>query len=166
MKNVIILSATTRSNLQLSKDIASHAPDDLNCEIVVIEEMNLPLYCPQVEEKGIPPAVTELVTKMSAAGALILVAPEYNGSIPPVMNNLIAWISRASKEWRQSFAGKFAAVATMSGGGGAKVLQAMRSQLEHLGTTVHSHALLCTGQKPLNPESAKKIMSDFSHWLR
>tara|TARA_R110002049_G_scaffold181790_8_gene349243 strand:+ start:1337 stop:1837 length:501 start_codon:yes stop_codon:yes gene_type:complete len=166
MKNILILSATTRSNLQLAKDIASHAPDDLKCEIVVVEEMDLPLYCPQVEEKGIPQAVTDLVVKMSSAGALCLVAPEYNGSIPPVINNLIAWISRASKEWRQSFAGKFAVVGTMSGGGGAKVLQAMRTQLEHLGTTVHSHAIHCTSQKPLNPETAKKVMSDVSHWLR
>lgn len=166
MKKLLILSATSRSNYQLSKEIASFAPDDLKCEIIVIEQMDLPLYTPKNEESGIPIAVVELVEKMSSAGALVLVAPEYNGSIPPVMNNLIAWISRASKEWRQSFSGKFAAVATMSGGGGAKVLQAMRTQLEHLGTTVHSHGLLCTSQKPLNPESAKKVMSDFSHWLR
>lgn len=166
MKNIIILSATSRSNLQLAKDIAAQAPNDVSVEIVTLEDLNIPLYSPGIEPAGVPADILVLTEKMTKAGAFVLVAPEYNGSMPPVVNNAIAWISRATKEWRASFSGKFAAVATMSGGGGAKVVQAMRSQLEHLGTTVHSHSIICTSQKPLNAESAKKIMSDLAHWIR
>lgn len=166
MKNILILSATPRSNHELAKQIAEQAPSDVETAIIVLEELDIPLYTPTAEIKGIPKDIVDLMEKMSRAGAFVLLAPEYNGSMPPVVNNSIAWISRASKEWRASFAGKFAAVGTMSGGGGQKVVQAMRTQLEHLGTTVHSHSLVCSSQKPLNPESAKKVMSDLSHWLR
>tara|TARA_R110000868_G_scaffold72133_9_gene210440 strand:+ start:4456 stop:4956 length:501 start_codon:yes stop_codon:yes gene_type:complete len=165
MKKILILSATSRSNLKLAQDIAAQAPVDVEVEILVLEDIDLPLYSPKVETTGVPKAALDLSLALQSAGAFILVAPEYNGSMPPVVNNAIAWISRCSKEWRASFSDKFAAVATMSGGGGHKVVQAMRSQLEHLGTTVHSHALVCTSQKALNPDSAKKLMSDLTKWI-
>jgi NAD(P)H-dependent FMN reductase len=75
------------------------------------------------------------------------------------MSNAIAWISRAGGEdWRNAFNGKYAAVATHSGGGGQKVLSAMRSQLQHLGTTVLARELLTHYQKALNPDSAKAVL--------
>ena len=165
-KKILILSATCRSNLELSKEIAAQAPKDVETSMVILEELNIPLYTPQAESAGIPATITKLATQMAKAGGFVLVAPEYNGSMPPVVNNAIAWLSRAGDDWRASFAGKFAVVATMSGGGGAKVIQAMRGQLEHLGTTVHAHALMCASFKPLNAESAKKVMGDLGHWLR
>ena len=33
----------------------------------------------------------------------IIVAPEYNGVMPPVLNNAMAWTSRATKNWRDAF---------------------------------------------------------------
>tara|TARA_R110000868_G_scaffold117600_15_gene312612 strand:+ start:107239 stop:107739 length:501 start_codon:yes stop_codon:yes gene_type:complete len=165
MKKILILSATSRSNLKLAKEIAAQAPTGVEVEIQILEDIDLPLYSPKVEADGVPAAALTLSESLKSVGAFILVAPEYNGSIPPVVNNAIAWISRCSKEWRASFNDKFAAVATMSGGGGQKVVQAMRSQLEHLGTTVHSRAIVCTSQKELNPESAKKIMADLTKWI-
>jgi len=166
MKKILIISATNRSNLELANQIAAQAPADVQTSVVVLEKMDIPLYTPDLEANGVPADAVKLMEQLQSHGAFILVAPEYNGSMPPVVNNAIAWVSRASKEWRASFQGKFAVVATMSGGGGQKVVEAMRKQLEHLGTTVHAHALVCSGQKPLNPESAKKIMADISHWLR
>lgn len=166
MKNILLISATPRSNHELAKQIAAEAPNDVETAIIVLEELDIPLYSPSAEAAGIPKAIFELTEKMSRAGAYVFVAPEYNGSLPPVLNNAIAWISRSTKDWRHNFSGKFAVVATMSGGGGNKVVQAMRTQLEHLGTTVHSHALVCSSQKALNPESANRVMSDLSHWLR
>lgn len=166
MKNILLISATARSNFKLAQDIAAQAPSEVKTSIVVLEELDVPLYCPQAEAQGVPAPIVELTNQLAASDAFVLLAPEYNGSIPPVVTNAIAWISRASKDWRASFSGKFAAVGTMSGGGGQKVVQAMRTQLEHLGTTVHSHSLVCSGQKPLNPESAKKVMADLAHWVR
>lgn len=167
MKKILIVSATPRSNLQLAKDIAAQAPSDVETNIVVLEELDLPIYTPTLEAKdGVPVAAHELAQKFLDCGAFVLVAPEYNGSTPPVVSNALAWISRTTKQWRDGFMNKFAVVATMSAGGGVKVTEAMRSQLGHLGTTVHAHSIVCTMQKPLNPETAKKVLSDLSHWLR
>ncbi len=166
MKTILIIAATPRSNHELAQSLAALAPADVKVTTVVLEELNLPLYTPTNEATGIPPAAIELSNLIIAAGAMVCVAPEYNGSVPPVYNNAIAWVSRTQKEWRAGFIDKFAAVATMSGGGGARVVQMMRSQLEHLGTTVHSHALVCGPSKALNPDSGRKIMSDLAQWQR
>ena len=54
--------------------------------------------------------------------------------------------------------GKVGAVATHSGGGGMKVLAAMRSQLEHLGTTVVARQIATGRGKDLNPDSARAVL--------
>src|SRR5690606_19583342 len=103
MKKILIISATSRSNLELGKAIAAQAPDGVETSFVVLEDLKMPLYNPKIESEGVPSDIVDLTVKMAEVGAFILIAPEYNGSIPPVVNNAIAWISRASKEWRASF---------------------------------------------------------------
>jgi hypothetical protein len=71
----------------------------------------------------------------------------------------VAWVSRAGGEnWRDAFNYKYAVVGTHSGGGGAKLVGAVRQQLEHLGTTVLARSIITNYQKELNPESAKTIL--------
>ena len=48
----------------------------------------------QDSEKSPPPAVTDLKTRIRAADAILIVTPEYNGSIPGVLKNAIDWLSR------------------------------------------------------------------------
>ena len=77
------------------------------------------------------------------------------------INNAIAWVSRSGQDdWRAAFAQKFCALATHSGGGGDKVLLAMRTQMEHLGCNVLARQLLTHYQKPLNPESATAVLKE------
>jgi len=55
------------------------------------------------DEKGIQKEVTELATQLLTFNALIIVSPEYNGSMPPVLNNAIAWVSRAGDDFKAIF---------------------------------------------------------------
>ena len=52
MKNLLIISSTKNSNFELSKDIKKFfdSKKDINCSIISLEQFNLPLYRPELEE--------------------------------------------------------------------------------------------------------------------
>ncbi len=157
---ILYLCSSSGKNLELAKFL-KETGESLGGEHQLIDlvALNLPLYSTVAESEGMPSQIKDLCNQMIDAKGFVYIAPEYNGSIPPVMSNSIAWISRAGGEdWRNAFNGKYAAVATHSGGGGQKVLSAMRTQLEHLGTTVIARELLTHYQKALNPDSAKAVL--------
>src|SRR5918996_4658817 len=64
-------------------------------------------YNEDVKERGFPPPEQELREKIRAAGALLIVTPEYNRSIPGVLKNAIDWASRPPD---QPFDGKPTAI--------------------------------------------------------
>ncbi|MBF0197483.1 MAG: NAD(P)H-dependent oxidoreductase [Planctomycetes bacterium] len=154
-----IVSASTGKNLELALKLQSLLQEkDVQVELVNLVELDLPLYTSEREILGMPSSAVSLAEMFSQATDFIFVAPEYNGSLPPVLNNAIAWVSRSGGEdWRAAFSGKIAAVATHSGGGN-KVLSAMRSQLEHLGVTVLARQIHTHYQKELNPDSARAVI--------
>ncbi|TLP38569.1 NADPH-dependent FMN reductase [Arcobacter arenosus] len=160
MSKIGILVASSNNNLKLGEKLSQLA-DELNVESEVINlvDLNLPLYSTVEEEKnGIPETVKLLADKILSLKAFIVVAPEYNGVMPPVLNNAMAWTSRSTKDWRDAFNEKIVGLATHSGGGGAKGLQAMRIQFQHLGANILARELLTTYEKPLNEESAKNMI--------
>ena len=160
-QKVLILCATKNNNWNLSENLKGHIEKlDMEAELICLEDLNLPLYTPSKEADGEVKEAKDLTEKLIAANGLILVAPEYNGSIPAVTINAISWVSRSGGEdWRAAFNGKIAVVATHSGGGGAKVCSAMRQQLEHLGSVVLPRPIVTNYSKELNPESAEAIFS-------
>ncbi|HEY1720174.1 MAG TPA: NAD(P)H-dependent oxidoreductase [Magnetospirillaceae bacterium] len=60
-----------------------------------------------------PPAVQELIDKVTAADAILFVTPEYNFSIPGGLKNAIDWFSR---DPNKGFAGKPVGIMGASGG--------------------------------------------------
>ncbi|NQY94460.1 MAG: NAD(P)H-dependent oxidoreductase [Campylobacteraceae bacterium] len=160
MSKIGILVASSNNNQKLALKLQEVALE-AGCEVELINlvDLRLPLYSTvEEEENGIPQVATDLATKILALKAFIIVAPEYNGVMPAVLNNAMAWTSRATKEWRDAFDEKIVALATHSGGGGTKVLQAMRIQFQHLGANVLARELLTTYEKPLNDDSAKNVI--------
>lgn len=76
----------------------------------------IPLYNGDVENEGIPDAVTVLKDRIAAADGLLLVTPEYNNSIPGVMKNAIDWLSRPPEDIARVFHGRPVAVMGASPG--------------------------------------------------
>jgi chromate reductase len=149
----LIISATKNNNKLLADSLGETAKElSLEVKVICLEDYDLPVYTPSREKDGIPENANILTLLFANASSLTFCAPEYNGSMPPIVNNAIAWISRAA------FNGKPAVVATHSGGGGLKVTQAMRAQLEHLGAIVVPRPVVTNFSKSLNSESAMAIL--------
>lgn len=159
MSKLVILSASSGKNLELAKSIEEMAQSmGFTSEVMDLIELDLPLYSIKEESKGIPCQAKELTEVVKSAGSLVFLSPEYNGSIAPSFNNAIAWISRATEDWREAFSGKSALIGTHSGGGGAHVLMALRMQLSFIGMNVLGRQILTNFSKPLNPESLKSCL--------
>jgi chromate reductase, NAD(P)H dehydrogenase (quinone) len=159
MSDVLIFVASRVKNVELGQKLADEIEaQGASYEIVNLVDLALPLY-PCENEEAVEKAIT-LTEKVKAAKSLLSVAPEYNGSLPPALNNTMAWISTATKDWRETFNGKPVALATHSGGGGAHVLLAMRQQFSYIGANVLGRELLTHYQKELNPESATAVIKE------
>ncbi len=156
-----ILCASTGNNLKLSESINNVLKElGQESEVILLEDYNLPLYSTRMEEKGLPEAAKKLEADLSSATGFVVVAPEYNGTTPAMLNNAVSWISRAGNEdWRAAFNGKFAVAATHSGGGGAKVIASIKQMMEHLGCNTLARPIMTNYQKEFNPKSAKTILS-------
>ncbi len=79
-------------------------------EGAVLETFDLegiPPFNQDLENKP-PPKVKELKDKVRAAGAILIVTPEYNYSIPGVLKNAIDWVSRPYRD--NAFDGKPVAI--------------------------------------------------------
>lgn len=164
MAKIGILVASSNNNQKLGLKLQELALKE-GCEVELINlvDLRLPLYSTiEEEENGIPETVLDLATTILELKAFIIVAPEYNGVMPPVLNNAMAWTSRATKDWRDAFNEKIVGLATHSGGGGAKGLQAMRIQFQHLGANILARELLTTYEKPLNEETARGMIASLT----
>ena len=156
MSKIGILVASATNNRKLGDKLQELASAE-NVETIVVNlvDLHLPLYSTVEEERnGIPDTAKNLAEQILALKAFIIVAPEYNGVMPPVLNNAMAWTSRATEHWRDAFDAKVVGLATHSGGGGTKGLQAMRIQFQHLGANILAREILTTYEKPLNEEAA------------
>jgi len=156
MSKIGILVASANNNVNLANKLQEIATQNgVEAELIKLVDLDLPLYSTVEEERnGIPENALGLAEKILSLKAFIVVAPEYNGVMPPVLNNAMSWTSRATKDWRDAFNEKIVGLATHSGGGGAKGLQAMRIQFQHLGANILARELLTTYEKPLNEDSA------------
>ena len=160
MKNVLIISATNDKNLLLANklnDIISKM--NVLTDLICLEDLNLPLFTSNIDLNN--NNINEFSEKLSKSSGLIICGPENNGGVPPVLSNALTWVSVKSKNWRDAFNGKFAIIATHSGGNGFRFLLAIRSQLEHMGTNVLSRTISVSKDIPLNKDSARKILNSF-----
>ena len=164
MSKIGILVASSNNNLKLGlklQELAKSQNHDV--ELINLVDLRLPLYSTvEEQENGIPESALDLDTKILALNALIVVAPQYHGVMPPVLNNAMAWTSRATKDCRDAFIEKIVALATHSGGGGEKGLQAMRIRFQHLGANILAREILTTYEKPLNEETAISMINNLA----
>ncbi|MDR4533425.1 NAD(P)H-dependent oxidoreductase [Glutamicibacter sp. PS] len=82
------------TNLQLAEAAAHHNPEGV--EVTVFSGLeNIPFYNEDRDIEGqVPASALELRAAAEAADAVLLVSPEYNGTMPAVLKNAIDWLSR------------------------------------------------------------------------
>ncbi len=160
MKHILIISATKGNNLVLARELKPIL-DNLGVQsnIISLEDFVLPLYYPGILVDG--SRIESVENVFLNSDGLLFCAPEYNGGVPPILSNAIAWLSVSSKNWRDTFNGKIAQLASHSGGPGTRFLSSFRSQLEHMGTTVMARTLSVTDNSPLKIETAERVLSQF-----
>lgn len=162
MKNIGIILASVEKNMQLAQNIQEVATE-LECqsEIINLVALNLPMYTSILEnESGIPLKVKDLATHLQIFDALIIVSPEYNGGMPPVLNNAIAWVSRVGDDFRAIFNQKFVALASHSGGGGMRGNDAVRAMFSYIGANVLSREIINNYAKPYKKETVVSVMKE------
>jgi NAD(P)H-dependent FMN reductase len=81
-------------NRQLAEAAAKYAPEGIDVEI--FEGLGeVPFYNEDLDAPGtVPGPARALRDAVQRASALLLVSPEYNGSLPAVLKNAIDWTSR------------------------------------------------------------------------
>jgi chromate reductase, NAD(P)H dehydrogenase (quinone) len=97
-----------------------------------LADFPLPIYDGDLQTKsGVPKHAIDLKRMIGAHHGVLIVTPEYNASVPPLVKNTIDWVSRVqdTHESRgQVFRGRAFAIASASHGrlGGARSLAALR----------------------------------------
>ena len=145
MTRILAFAGSARS-ASLNKKLARAAGDlaqELGAGVTHVDlaDFPIPLYHGDLEsDEGIPAKAQELRHLLSEHDALIIACPEYNGSITPLLKNVIDWTSRPadgqppSAVWR----GKTAALLSASPGGfgGMRGLVHVRAILSGIGVLV------------------------------
>ncbi len=164
MAKFLMITATTGTNLELAERFAGVAREKgHDAEVVDLVEMDLPMFT--VARSSDPEQtvdVSELTQQMIEADAWIVIAPEYNGSMPPTLNNAIAWLSGDWQNFRTMCTGKPVGLATHSGGGGAHVIMAMRQMFSFIGADVMGRALTSGRNKEANPETIDAMIDNLA----
>jgi len=109
---------------------------------ISLSDFPLPIYDGDLQTKsGVPKHAINLKRMMSAHHGVLIVTPEYNSSVPPLVKNAIDWVSRVQdvNETRyQVFRGRPFAIAAASESrlGGTRCLAALRLILSACQATV------------------------------
>ena len=158
--DLLVITASNGENLRLAaRFAASGSRHGMAVDVLDLTELSLPLYNPRLHaSEGIPAGVAELRQRLAAVPRWLICAPEYNGSIPPVLTSAIAWLSVMGDDFRHLFNGRPIAIASHSGGGGVEVLTALRIQLSHLGAHVVGRQLVANRLHPAKDASIDDLI--------
>jgi len=105
-------------------------------DLALFEEFDVPPYHGDVETRdGIPQGAQEFKRRLDECDGFVISSPEYNGSMPGTLKNLIDWASRFRQ---QPFDGAHGLLLSASPSmiGGNRGLWALRVPLEVLGARV------------------------------
>jgi NAD(P)H-dependent FMN reductase len=143
--NIVTISGSSRKDSFNSKlkDIAAKIAVELGANVtnLSLEDYDIPLYNQDREaSEGTPADVLKLKSIFNAADGIIVVSPEYNSSISPLLKNTIDWISRKQEDETPmaGFRGKAALLLSASPGalGGMRGLVHVRDILGNIGMHV------------------------------
>lgn len=159
MTKIVILAGSNNKNLEVAKEFERYlTKKDIESVVVDIVSLDIPLYTPLEELRGIPEVVNNYKELFDKAEGFVFVIPEYNGGVPPAVTSLIAWISRSGDDnWRQTFNGKPAALASFSGSGGIQALISLRTQLSYIGLNTIGRQVRATYKEELRLSDVEAV---------
>ncbi len=137
---------------------------------------DVPLYNQDVQDQGVPAAVTRLADQIRGADALLIASPEYNFSLSGVLKNAIDWLSRLPA---QPFKNKPVAILSASMGplGGARHQYELRKILGSQDALVLTRPEVFIGlaqnkfdaSGKLTDDATRKVLTDqmqaFAEWI-
>jgi NAD(P)H-dependent FMN reductase len=93
---VLVLVGSLRTdslNRRIAETLKTQAPDGVVVEIA--EGLGeVPFYNEDLDGERVPAAAAALRAAVAQADRVLAVTPEYNGTMPAVLNNAIDWLSR------------------------------------------------------------------------
>ena len=139
MTGIAVLAGSTREG-SFNRALAAAAARALEAQgahvtVIDLADYDLPLYSAALEANAFPPDARRLKQVLAAQAGLLVVTPEYNGSIPPLLKNAIDWASRPTDGEAMlalsAYRGKAAAVmgASLSPFGGMRAVTHLRQIL-------------------------------------
>jgi len=136
----LIFSASLR-NGSLNTKLAKLAALEISknggkADFANMSEFDCPSYNEDLEPSGkLPAGAEELRKRLLSNDAFIIASPEYNGSMPGNLKNIIDWVSRFRPQpFNERHALLMSASPSMAGGN--KALWSLRMPFEHLGARV------------------------------
>lgn len=113
--------------------------EKVGAEVTFVDLRDYPMEIYNEDDRnraGFAPKAAEFQQLLLAHDGLLIASPEYNGSIPGGLKNLIDWTSRSNGDLKigECFKGKMAAIITASPGsfGGIRCLSHLRDVLSIL----------------------------------
>ncbi|HEX5860230.1 MAG TPA: NAD(P)H-dependent oxidoreductase [Nocardioides sp.] len=94
--NIVVLVGSLRAdsvNRRLAEKLLAEAPEGYALEIVD-GLAELPFYNEDLDSGEVPASAQRLRDKVAGADRVLVVTPEYNGTMPAVLKNAIDWLSR------------------------------------------------------------------------
>ncbi len=158
-KKILVITASNGENLKLANRFVDSAKQ-LGAEAALIDltTLALPIYNPRLPSNNETASeISSLHSQLVSIERLVICAPEYNGSIPPLLTNAIAWLSVQESDFRTLFNGRPIAIASHSGGCGMEVLISLRIQLTHLGAQVVGRQLSSNQRNPAKDETINDL---------
>jgi NAD(P)H-dependent FMN reductase len=93
---VVVLVGSLREdsvNRQVAQAVVEHAPAGVDVQIA--EGLgDIPFYNEDLDGQAVPEPARRLRELVASADRVLAVTPEYNGTMPAVLNNAIDWLSR------------------------------------------------------------------------
>ena len=93
---VAVLLGSVRAdsiNRRIAEHLRDHAPAGVTVHLVEGLE-TVPFYNEEIDGEAVPASAVALREAVAAADRVLAVTPEYNGTMPAVLNNAIDWLSR------------------------------------------------------------------------
>jgi NAD(P)H-dependent FMN reductase len=96
LTRVAVLVGSLRAdslNRRIAEHLAAQAPEGVS--ITIVEGLDqVPFYNEEIDGDSAPASAVALRDAVAAADRVLVVTPEYNGTMPAVLNNAIDWLSR------------------------------------------------------------------------